>query len=140
MYTAYGSYQTWRKGSWASDLPDLDVLYEKVCAILFRSTNSTLNKNKHVENKHVGLEVKVKKKKIQQKLPGLNDLCEKKTVWEKENTQTKKQSVPVVKQAFTGTRKKRNPLTPRSDNVKIQHVNAKIFSVRYNRTQPSVRV
>ena len=150
MYTAYGSYQTWKKGSWASDLPDLDVLYEKVCAILFRSTNSTLNKNKHVglkhvENKHVGLEVKVKKKKIQQKLPGLNDLCEKKTVWEKENTQTKKQSVPVVKQAFTGTRKKRNPLTPRSDNVKIdnvkiQHVNAKIFSARYNRTQPSVRV
>ena len=56
------------------------------------------------------------------------------------NSKTKKILLPVVKQAFTGTRKKRNPLTPRSDNVKIQHVNAKIFSARYNRTQPSVRV
>ena len=67
-------------------------------------------------------------------MPDLNDLCEKK------NLLTKKQLLPVVKQACTGTRKKRNPLTPRSDNVKIQHVNAKIFSARYNRTQPSVRV
>jgi hypothetical protein len=30
LYTAYGSYNIWKNGSWASDLPDLDQSFHKV--------------------------------------------------------------------------------------------------------------
>lgn len=30
VYTARGSYQTWKYGTWASDLPDLDAIWQNV--------------------------------------------------------------------------------------------------------------